>query len=250
MSKVSLTLKVDEAMKSLMKACAKAGRRTLSAYVESLVEEDAKAKKIRVGDLATTEIPDFIDQSVWNDFVEYRASINRQTNDSVIRYWMPNILLAHNNGWDVNELIKNGIANGCTASFVFYNHITSSPNVKEIAVKTKLAPMEIEIEKEKLLSYEGLSGNNKDRFVDHNLMAEMIDMTFETDQPLEMSMISFMVQKFRKSNNKTKCNQWIRKLLETKNVFDDDGNFVAMDGFNSEWMSSGCVRSTPSTESF
>jgi len=242
--KVSVTLKVEGIMKALMEACAKVDRRTLSAYVESLVAEDAKVKKISVDDVMVKDkeprvaadkpalaLPDFIDPEIWSDFVEHRKTLKKPINESTLRYMIPGILKAHHNGWDVNELITHAISEGWKG-FVFNDpHFISRPGGKEVVVKGQLSPAEVVEKKEKLLNNEGLVAHNKDRFVDYALIVQFIDMAFATDQPLEMKMLSTMLDKFYKSGNKEKCNQWVRDLIESQNILDDDGEFIAMRGF-------------------
>lgn len=241
--KVSVTLKVEGIMKALMEVCAKEDRRTLSAYVEFLVAEDAKFKKISVNDVvvkdkeprvasvrSSTTLPDFIDPDVWADFVEHRKTIKKPINESTLRYMVTDIMKAHNNGWDVNELIAKALAGGWQG-FVFDEHRGSRPGGKEIVVKANLSPAEVAAKKAKLLSYEGLVGHNKDRFVDYDLMVEFVDTAFETDQPLGMSMMAEMIDKFYKSRDKEKCNQFLRNLIDSPEILNDDGDFIAMRNF-------------------
>jgi len=241
--KVGVTLKVEGVMKALMEACAKVDRRTLSAYVEFLVAEDAKLKKISVDDVVvkdkesrvaavrpSTALPDFIDPEIWNDFVEHRKTIKKPINESTLRYMVTDMMKAHHNGWDVNELIAKALASGWQG-FVFDEQRNSRPGGKEMVVKAKLSPAEVAAMKSKLLAYEGLVGHNKDRFVDHDLVVALIDTAFATDQPLETGMIAMMVNKFYRSGNKEKCNQWVREIIESQKILDDDGEFIGMRGF-------------------
>jgi len=243
METIPVSMRLSADIRALLGELANRDHRTMAGWVSAVVEREAssaglnkeelmvKAKEKKVAAARSAPaIPEFIDPEIWADFVEHRKTHKKPINDSTLRYMLPDIMKAHNNGWDVNELIANAIAKGWIA-FVFDDpHKISRPGGKEIVVKTKLSPTEIAAKKEKLLGYEGLVAHNKDRFVDHDLMVEFVDTAFETDQPLEMSAIVSMLAKFCKSN-KEKCNQWVRNLIDSQNILDDDGEFIGMRGF-------------------
>ncbi len=251
--KVSVTLKVEGVMKALMEACAKVDRRTLSAYVESLVAEDAKAKKIRVEDvmakekpsrairssnmleaILAMELPDEIEFEWWRDFVMMRET-SKKPASTPMTLNIANLVLkrcrqAIANGWSMEDLFEEATAKEW-AMPVYDKHLTTRANGKELVVKPKLSASEVSARKAKLIGHDGLVGHNKDRFVDYDLIVQFIDTAFATDQPLEMRMLGAMLDKFYKSGNKEKCNQWVRDLIESQNILDDDGEFIAMRGF-------------------
>jgi len=251
--KVGVTLKVEGVMKALMEACAKVDRRTLSAYVESLVAEDAKAKKIRVEELVAKEkpsradrsssvleailameLPDEIELEWWRDFVMMRETSKKPT-ITPLTLNAANLVLkkcrqAIANGWPMEPQFEEATAREW-AMPVYDQHLNTRANGKEIVAKPKLSTSEVSARKVKLMNHEGLVGHNRDRFVDFGLIVELIDTAFATDQPLEMRMLGAMLDKFYKSGNKEKCNQWVRDLIESQAILDDDGEFIAMRGF-------------------
>lgn len=241
METVPVSMRLSADIRALLGELANRDHRTMAGWVSAVVEREAeiqglkrdqivaKAKEKRAAAVKPApKIPDFIDPEIWADFVEHRKNIKKPINDSTMWYMMPDIMKAHNNGWDVNELIANAIAKGW-AAFVFHDpHKISRPNGKEIVVKAKLTPAEVAEKKAKLLNHEGLVGHNRDRFVDFGLIVELIDTAFETDQPLEMGMLSMMLNKFFRSGNKEKCNQWLRDLIDSQNILNDDGEFIGM----------------------
>lgn len=244
METIPVSMRLSADIRALLGELANRDHRTMAGWVSAVVEREAasaglnkeelmvkaKEKKVAAAKPAPA-IPDFIDPEIWNDFVEHRKTLKKQINESTLRYMIPGILKAHHNGWDVNELITHAISEGWKG-FVFNDpHFISRPGGKEVVVKGQLSPAEVAEKKEKLLNNEGLVAHNKDRFVDYALIVQFIDMAFATDQPLEMKMLSTMLDKFYKSGNKEKCNQWVRDLIESQNILDDDGEFIAMRGF-------------------
>lgn len=244
METVPVSMRLSSDIRALLGELANRDHRTMAGWVSAVVEREAlsaglnkeeivvKAKEKRVAAARSAPaIPDFIEPDIWADFVEHRKNIKKPINDSTLRYMLPDIMKAHNNGWDVNELIANAIAKGW-AAFVFHDpHKISRPGGKEVVVKAKLTPVEVAEKKAKLLSYEGLSGANQGRFVDHDLMVEFIDIAFEADQPLEIWMIVEMVNLFYKSKDKERCNNFLRNLIDSPEILDDDGDFIAMRNF-------------------
>lgn len=243
METIPVSMRLSADIRALLGELANRDHRTMAGWVSAVVEREAasaglnkdeirvKAKEKKAAAACSAPaIPDFIDPEIWSDFVEHRKTLKKPINDSTLRYMIPGILKAHHNGWDVNELITHAISEGWKG-FVFNDpHFISRPGGKEVVVKTTLLPAEVAEKKAKLLSYEGLVGHNKDRFVDYDLMVEFVDTAFATDQPLEMSMIATMLARFCKSN-KERCNQWVRDLIESQNILNDDGEFIAMRGF-------------------
>lgn len=251
--KVGVTLKVEGVMKALMEACAKVDRRTLSAYVESLVADDAKVKKIRMEDVVAKEkpsrsdrspdvlkailemeLPDEIEFEWWRDFVMMRET-SKKPAITPLTINAANLVLkkcrqAIANGWPMEPQFEEATAREW-AMPVYDKHLTTRANGKEIVVKPKLSASEVSARKAKLIGHDGLVGHNKDRFVDYDLIVQLIDTAFATDQPLEMRMLGAMLDKFYKSGNKERCNKWVRDLIESQNILDDDGEFIAMRGF-------------------
>lgn len=243
METIPVSMRLSADIRALLGELANRDHRTMAGWVSAVVEREAasaglnkeevivkaKEKKV-VATKPAPSLPDFIDPEIWNDFVEHRKTLKKPINESTLRYMIPEIMKAHNNGWDVNELIAKAIAEGWQG-FVFDKHKDSRPCGKDVVVNGQLSPAEVAAKKEKLLNNEGLVAHNKDRFVDYDLIVKFIDMAFATDQPLEMKMLSTMLDKFYKSGNKEKCNQWVRELIESQNILDDDGEFIAMRGF-------------------
>jgi len=244
METIPVSMRLSADIRALLGELANRDHRTMAGWVSAVVEREAasaglnkeeimvKAKENKVAAVvkSATALPDFIDPDVWADFVEHRKTIKKPINESTLRYMVTDIMKAHHNGWDVNELIAKALAGGWQG-FVFDEHRGSRPGGKEIVVKDKLSPAEVAAKKAKLLSYEGLVGHNKDRFVDYDLMVEFVDTAFETDQPLGMSMMAEMIDKFYKSRDKEKCNQFLRNLIYSPEILNDDGDFIAMRNF-------------------
>lgn len=251
--KVGVTLKVEGVMKALMEACAKVDRRTLSAYVESLVAEDAKAKKISVDDVVVKEktlradrssdvlseileleLPKEIEFEWWSDFVMMRETSKKPTITpltlNAAKLALKKCRQAIANGWPMEHQFEEATAREW-AMPVYEQHLNTRANGKELVVKPKLSASEVSARKSKLMGHEGLSNHNKDRFVDYDLVVKFIDTAFAINQPLEMGMLSMMLNKFFKSCNKEKCNQWVRDLIESQNILNDDGEFIGMRGF-------------------
>jgi len=243
METIPVSMRLSADIRALLGELANRDHRTMAGWVSAVVEREAasaglnkeeirvKAKEKKVAaSRPAPMLPDYIDPAIWADFVEHRKMIKKPINDSTLRYMIPDIMKAHDNGWDVNELIAKALAGGWQG-FVFDEQRNTRPNGKEIVVKPKLSPSEVAEKKAKLLGYEGLVGHNYNRYVDHDLMVEFVDTAFETDQPLEMSAIAVMLNRFSKSTNKEKCNQWVRNLIDSQNILDDDGEFIGMRGF-------------------
>ena len=243
METIPVSMRLSADIRALLGELANRDHRTMAGWVSAVVEREAasaglnkeelmvKAKEKKV--VATKPapvLPDFIDPVIWNDFVEHRKTLKKPINESTLRYMIPEIMKAHNNGWDVNELIAKAMAEGWQG-FVFDKHKDSRPGGKEIVVKTKLSPAEVAAMKAKLLNSDGLAGPNKDRFVDYDLMVEFVDTAFETDQPLEMRMMAEMIDKFYKSRDKEKCNNFLRNLIDSPEILNEDGDFIAMRKF-------------------
>lgn len=185
-------------------------------------------------EILALELPDEIAFEWWRDFVMMRETSKKPKITpltlNAAKLALKKCRQAIANGWPMEHQFEEATAREW-AMPVYDQHLNTLANGKERVVKPKLSASEISERKAKLLNHEGLVAHNKDRFVDYALIVQFIDRAFATDQPLEMKMLSTMLDKFYKSGNKEKCNQWVRDLIESQNILDDDGEFIAMRGF-------------------
>lgn len=185
-------------------------------------------------EILALELPPEIEFEWWRDFVMMRETSKKPKitplTVNAAKLALKKCRQAIANGWSMEHQFDEATAREW-AMPVYDQHLNTRANGKEVVVKPKLSTSEVSAKKVKLLNSVGMVGHNRDRFVDYALMVQFIDTAFATDQPLEMNMLSTMLDKFYKSGNKEKCNQWVRDLIETQNILDDDGNFIAMRGF-------------------
>lgn len=271
MDKSIVSFRIDESLYDSIKKWAASDNRTVSNFMESILYEEARRRsgidislyslcsKIdqlvdllsatkkkptektkrssrsqeELDEILALELPPEIEFEWWRDFVMMRETSKKPKitplTVNAAKLALKKCRQAIANGWSMEHQFDEATAREW-AMPVYDQHLNTRANGKEVVVKPKLSPAEVAEKKAKLLGYEGLVGHNHNRYVDHDLMVALIDTSFETDQPLEMSMISAMLQKFCKSN-KARCNQWVRDLIESQKILDDDGEFIAMRGF-------------------
>lgn len=233
--KVSLMLKVCPDIKALLAECARVDRRTMAGYVESLVIDDAKAKKITVDDLVVKakkvappppvddeqELPDYLDKEVWADWVAYRSKPGKPMPLSTIKYSIREMEKAHSNGWDVNELIIDAMAKQWTG-FVFDKHRDGRADGKEIIV-AKVSKEEIEERINALLKMDCLYVASVD------VWRKLFETAFENSQWLSANDVANICKVLRKVNgNKytVESDDRLNAAIQSKSVLDDDGNLT------------------------
>lgn len=232
--KVSLMLKVCPNIKALLAECARVDRRTMAGYVESLVVDDAKAKKITVDDLVVKakkvapppvddeqELPDYLDKEVWADWCAHRASIKKPLSASSIKYSIREMGKAHSNGWDVNALIIDAMAKQWTG-FVFDKHRDGRADGKEIVVD-KVSKEEIEEHVNALLKMDCLYVASVD------VWRKLFETALENSQLISASDVANICKVLRKVNgNKytVESDDRLNAAIQSKSVLDDYGNLT------------------------
>ena len=139
--RVALNLKVRPVTKSRAVLCAEADFRTVSAYVEALIEGDAKARKIDVDesqcvkktmkpacdplpafDPLELELPDYLETEAWEEWIDYRKERNYPIDERTLRHQLKIAEKGHQDGYNVNSAINRAIASGKWRMFFFDQH--------------------------------------------------------------------------------------------------------------------------------
>jgi hypothetical protein len=239
MESVPVSMRLSGRVRWLLKELSARDHRTMAGYVSALVEREAegkqlvfdesavvaKAKKEKdVVDVSDIVLPDFIDPSLFNDWCEYKKNEHKQKiTMSWLRYTIRELTKAHENGWDIEELIEAAIANswkGC----VFDKHKTTEC---EDGVSDKpITYSKRESEFIKLRSFEAFRDCSQDLF------NQFLDALEATDREVTYAGIqqafSIMCMKLRNHN---KVDEMLKSMIETGFFdIDDDGSFEILQG--------------------
>jgi hypothetical protein len=135
--RVALNLKVRPVTKARAVVCAEADFRTVSAYVEALVEADAKVRKIEIDeslfmtksakekkevpifDPLAMELPECIDEDVWEEWIDYRKERGYPIDERTLRHQLKVAIKGYEEGYNVNSAINRAIASGKWRMFFF-----------------------------------------------------------------------------------------------------------------------------------
>lgn len=233
--KVSLMLKVCPDIKALLAECARVDRRTMAGYVESLVVDDANAKKITVDDLvvkakkvapppveAEQELPDYLDKELWADWVEYRSKSGKPVLPSTIKYSIRKMEKAHANGWDVNELLTEALAKQWQG-FVFDKHCNGSAESD-----TNNSIDEDELKRQTFFdnSYKELVFFDTKGYVTQEVYLQFLEVMKETNQLVDPSVVKDMFIMFKRLDKGKEWNDSIlQRAIDTGHILNKSGRF-------------------------
>ncbi len=228
-NKVSLMLKVDEMVKGLLVACAKVDRRTMSAYVEALIEADAKAKRIvpemlkppKVKEAKEEEVkatlPDYVDRLLWKDWSEHRRDLKRPITSSAFKQIVVEMDKATANGHDVNELMRKALAKGWK-DFIYPNHLVGSEEVVSDEDKARF------LQRAKLC--EQLGNIFIGGLLTPSIYNSFITMMRETDQLVDVPQINWLLDQLRSVGKGIDWNDAIlQRAIDTRYVLNESGRF-------------------------
>lgn len=233
--KLSMNLKVSALTKALIAECARIDHRTVSAYVEAMVEIDAKNKNVTletvpekkqrvkssVGCVTAPDLPNYLDKELWDDWCAYRSKQGKPMVLSTLKYSIREMEKAHANGWDVNELISKALANQWTG-FVFDKHRDTRADGKEIIV-SKVSKEEIEDRINTLLKMDCLYVASID------VWRNLFETAFENGQCLSVSDVANICKVLRKINgNKytVASDDRLNAAIQSKSVLDSEGDLT------------------------
>ncbi len=233
--KVSLMLKVCPNIKALLAECARADRRTMAGYIESLVVDDAKAKKITVDDLVVKakkvapppvddeqELPDYLDKELWADWVEYRSKSGKPVLPSTIKYSIRKMEKAHANGWDVNELLTEALAKQWQG-FVFDKHCNGRAESD-----TNNGIDEDELKRQAFFdnSYKELAFFDTKGYVTQEVYLHFLEVMKETNQLVDPSIVKDMFIMFKRLDKGKEWNDSIlQRAIDTGYILNKSGRF-------------------------
>lgn len=231
--KVSLNLKVSTLTKAMIAECARLEHRTVSAYVDAMVEMDVKAKNLSPEMLQPAkvkkraevqhdmELPDYLDRDVWEEWVEYKAGRGKPMLASTIKYSFREMAKAHANGWDVNELLREALASQWLG-FVFEKHRNT-----RCGTPTDL----LSEDDQKQQRYTKLLEQLMNLSVDEKLVSpvfyqQFIGMLHETDQLVDVPQILWMFDQFKMINKGLEWNNSIlQRAVDDHHVLNEKGRF-------------------------
>lgn len=231
--KVSLMLKVCPDIKALLAECARVDRRTMAGYVESLVIDDAKAKKITLetvpekksrmkrveDDVTTPELPEYLDKELWADWCAYRSKPGKPMLSSTIKYSIREMEKAHANGWDVNELIATALAKQWTG-FVFDKHRTGRA---EVAVNNDVDEDELKRQAYYKECYSQLIEFDTKGYATPEVYRQFVDVMKETNQLVSKDVIRMLFIEFKRLD---KGKEWNDSILQRA----IDTGYILVDG--------------------
>lgn len=234
--KVSLMLKVCPDIKALLAECARVDRRTMAGYVESLVVDDAKAKKITVDDLVVKakkvaqppvvedeqELPDYLDKELWADWVEYRSKSGKPVLPSTIKYSIRKMEKAHANGWDVNELLTEALAKQWQG-FVFDEHCNCRAESD-----TNNSIDEDELKRQAFFdnSYKELVFFDTKGYVTQEVYLQFLEVMKGTNQLVDPSVVKDMFIMFKRLDKGKEWNDSIlQRAIDTGHILNKSGRF-------------------------
>ncbi len=240
--KVALNLKVSALTKAMIVECARLEHRTVSAYVDAMVEMDAKAKKLTEGmlqpvkaravkeakdnDSANIKLPDYLDRDVWAEWVEYKADRGKPMLASTIKYSFREMAKAHANGWDVNELLREALASQWLG-FVFEKH----RNTRCVTSTDLLSEDDQKQQRYTKLLEQLMNLSIDDRLVSPVLYHIFIGMLHETDQLVDVPQMLWLFDQFKMINKGLKWNNSIlQRAIEDHHVLNEKGYFDVLRG--------------------
>lgn len=234
--KVAMNLKVSVVTRALIAECARIDHRTVSAYVEAMVEADAKTKKVTVDDLvvkakkvaplptvdAEQELPDYIDKEVWADWCAHRASIKKPLSASSIKYSIREMEKAHANGWDVNELLTEALAKQWQG-FVFDKHCNCRAESD-----TNNGIDEDELKRQAFFdnSYKALAFFDTKGYVTQEVYLHFLEVMKDTNQLVDPSIVKDMFIMFKRLDKGKEWNDSIlQRAIDTGYILNKSGRF-------------------------
>lgn len=84
---------------------------------KALKEVQSNSPSLNTPKNTPISIPSFIDNNIWNDWVEYRNEIKKPLKPSIVKAQVKKFVQWHDEGYDVNEIINTTISNGWTGLF-------------------------------------------------------------------------------------------------------------------------------------
>lgn len=238
--KVAVTLKVDAGVRAGLLVLARMDRRTMSSYVESLVDREVQEKKVDVNlieeekkkkaskgsEVLDVDLPGYIDAEVFGDWCDHLRD-NHKTNtnkQSWVKYSMREFAKAHENGWDVNELMIEAITKGWKGC-IFDKHKTTE--CEDVVSDKPHQYTKREGELMKLRSFEAFHNCSQKLF--DQMVNAMDESGMEIDYDVIKRAFSRMCAKL--NNNKERVNKVIERIIEDKYfVIDGEGCFEIMQG--------------------
>lgn len=230
--KVGLMLKVSPVTRVWIAECARLDHRTISAYVEAFVEADAKAKKIADLDVKVKEkkakvaavnvepqeivLPDFIDSEVWNDWVNHRNATKKTTTEAALRYHLKKMIRAHENGWDVNELMQEAIMRDWQGA-VYPNHLEEEePGHRERRLQREAHEKMMQERYEKLMTFDTKG------YATQQVYYDFVEAMRENHCLLDYEWIRRLFYTFKDLDRGTEWNDGIlRRAIETKHFVNE-----------------------------
>ena len=91
-------------------------------YLETETETETET------DAGVSEIPDFVDQETWTDFVQHRKEKRQALKPTTTKRIIKDLTKWHNEGEDVNQILITSIRNGWTGIFKDKKKKTKSSN--------------------------------------------------------------------------------------------------------------------------
>lgn len=227
--KVALTLKVSALTKAMIVECARLEHRTVSAYVDAMVESDMKSKKLSPEMLKPAKVkvakeeevkailPEYVDRSLWKDWSEHRRDLKRPITSSAFKQIVVQMDKATANGYDVNELIRKALMKGWH-DFIYQNHLTCSDEVVSDEDKTRI------LQREKLC--EQLGNLFVGGLLTQSVYNNFITMMRETDQLVDVPQINWLLDQLRMIGKGVEWNDSIlQRAIDTRYVLNESGRF-------------------------
>lgn len=181
MAKIAVSVRMEEAIHGEFKRWADEDRRSLGNYLEALFMQErerrvhgdvtlavlnekldrllakSKSSSQKKDSVVTSEeefvLPEYVDEEIWNDFVQHRKEIKKPLTKSTLKYELRCMEQAHANGWDIDGLLEKAIQKGWRGWF-FDEQKEENPDREDDVGEEEMTDEEIAMEKQaKLEAY-------------------------------------------------------------------------------------------------